>query len=110
MAFAMVSRREIVSGSSLTDVALVGMCEDYMVVNRILIIYRVVSLAVLCSSARTLSRPLTSAAGVKNGDCHQFAPHHGPRSEPLGLKRIGWLYPIFPTVATAVTSDTAASA
>ena len=109
MAFAMVSRREIVSGSSLTDVALVGMCRDYMVVNCILIIYRVVRPRGY-SSARTLSRPLTSAAGVKNGDCHQFAPHHGPRSEPLGLKRIGWLYPIFPTVATAVTLDTAASA
>ena len=42
MALAMVSRREIVSGSSLTEVALVGMCGDYMVVNRILIIYGVV--------------------------------------------------------------------
>ena len=111
----MVSRREIVSGSNLTEVALVGMCRDYMVVNCILIIYRVVSLAVLCSSARTLSRPLgrpppppdlPPSRGVaslahrryrKNGDCHQFASHHDPRNKALSLKRIGWLYPIFLT-------------
>ena len=31
----------------------------------------------------------------KNGDCHQFAPHHSPRSKTLSLKRIGWLYSIF---------------
>ena len=44
MAFAMVSRREIVSGSSLTEVALVDMSGDYIVVNCILIIYSVVRL------------------------------------------------------------------
>ena len=33
---------------------------------------------------------------VKNGDCHQFASHHGPRKKAPSLKRIGWLYPIFP--------------
>ena len=27
----------------------------------------------------------------KNGDCHQFAPRHGPRNKALSLKRIGWL-------------------
>ncbi len=32
---------------------------------------------------------------AKNGDCHQFAPRHGPRNKELRLKRIGWLYPIF---------------
>ena len=50
----------------------------------------------------TLSRPLMAArgksrAGAKNGDCHQFA-HHSPRNKVLSLKRIGWLYPIFPEV------------
>ena len=40
MALAMVSRREIVSGSNLIEVALVGICVDYMVVNCIPIIYR----------------------------------------------------------------------
>ena len=34
-------------------------------------------------------------AGAKNGDCHQFALGHGPRKTAPGLKRIGWLYPIF---------------
>ena len=33
--------------------------------------------------------------GAKNGDCHQFALHPGPRNEAPSLKRIGWLYPIF---------------
>ena len=42
MALAMVSRREIVSGSNLIEVTLLGICVDYMVVNRTLIIYRVV--------------------------------------------------------------------
>ena len=32
---------------------------------------------------------------MKNGDCHQFAPRHGPRKKVLSLKRIGWLYPFF---------------
>ena len=32
----------------------------------------------------------------KIGDCHQFAPRHDPRNKALTLKRIGWLYPIFP--------------
>ena len=36
-----------------------------------------------------------SCAGAKNGDCHQFAPHHRPRNKGLSLKRIGRLYPIF---------------
>ena len=36
-----------------------------------------------------------SRARAKNGDCHQFAPCHGPRNKSLSLKRIGWLYPIF---------------
>ena len=36
-----------------------------------------------------------SRAEAKNGDCHQFAPRHGPRNKALSLKRIGWLYPIF---------------
>ncbi len=36
-----------------------------------------------------------SHAEAKNGDCHQFAPRHGPRNKALGLKGIGWLYPIF---------------
>ena len=36
-----------------------------------------------------------SRAGAKNGDCHQFAARHDPRNKALGLKRIGWLYPIF---------------
>ena len=36
-----------------------------------------------------------SHAEAKNGDCHQFAPRHGPRNKALSLKRIGWPYPIF---------------
>ena len=40
-----------------------------------------------------------SRARAKNGDCHQFAPRHGPRNKALTLKRIGWLYPIFPQTA-----------
>ena len=36
-----------------------------------------------------------SRSGAKNGDCHQFAPRHGPRKRVRSLKRIGWLYPIF---------------
>ena len=40
-----------------------------------------------------------SRAGAKNGDCHQFAPRHDPRNKALSLKRIGWLYPIFPRAA-----------
>ena len=35
-----------------------------------------------------------SRVGVRNGDCHQFASGHN-RNKALGLKRIGWLYPIF---------------
>ena len=36
-----------------------------------------------------------SRAGAKIGDCHPFAPRHGPRNKGFSLKRIGWLYPIF---------------
>ncbi len=39
-----------------------------------------------------------SRARAKNGDCqdcHQFAPRQIPRNKVLGLKRVGWLYPIF---------------
>ena len=44
---------------------------------------------------KRLSARGKSRAGAKNGDCHQFAPPLGPRNKALGLKRIGWLYPIF---------------
>ena len=44
---------------------------------------------------RRLAARGKSRAGAKNGDCHQFAPPLGPRDKALGLKRIGWLYPIF---------------
>ncbi len=43
----------------------------------------------------TLRRHLKGLCLAKNGDCHLFAPHQAPRSKPLSLKRIGWLYPIF---------------
>ncbi len=36
-----------------------------------------------------------SRAGAKNGDCHQFAPVMTLENKKLGLRRIGWLYPIF---------------
>ena len=47
------------------------------------------------SSLARLAARGKSHRGAKNGDCHQFAPPHGPRKKALSLKRIGWLYPIF---------------
>ena len=48
-----------------------------------------------CKCDMTLAARGKSRARAKNGDCHQFAPRHGPRNKALTLKRIGWLYPIF---------------
>ncbi len=79
MAFAMVSRREIVSGSSLTEVALVGMSSDYIVVNCILIIYSVVRLHP--PVAGTFGAPTLLVCGAKRrnlgdglGQSANFAP------------------------------------
>ena len=68
--------------------------------------YRVLNSHSAESRPKGLTARGKSRSGAKNGDCHQFAPRHGPRKRVRSLKRIGWLYPIFATfTSTAGLSD-----